>query len=57
MGAHCLAATQMESSEFGELVVIRNINDYLQMHFFVSILRRKTLSVFRIFFRVLLGVI
>lgn len=63
MGAHCLVATQMESSEFGELVVTRNIHhDYLQTHFFDSNLRRNLLnlnplqvSVFRFFFRVLLG--
>lgn len=37
MGAHCLVATQTESSEFGALVAIRNIHDYFQTHFFVSI--------------------
>ena len=45
MGAHCLVVTQMEWSEFGELVVTRNIHyDYLQTHFFVSILRRNLLN-------------
>lgn len=62
MEAHCLVATQMESSECGELVAIRYIHDYFQTQFFVSILGRNLsdltlqVSVFRIFFRVLLGV-